>query len=102
MCRIADRSQPVAVLEVHGTSDATVLYDGGTFGPAAYPGAVVPSPDGLRSMGVISLPTRCLLHSISCRTSQAPKRHCLGIRAAANPWDTPSCGRFKAEPISPR
>jgi len=31
-------SEPVATLEIHGTADQTVAYEGGTFG-AAYPGA---------------------------------------------------------------
>lgn len=35
-------SQPVAVLQVHGTADDTILYEGGSngFGLPAYPGAV--------------------------------------------------------------
>lgn len=32
-------SQPVAVLQVHGTMDQTIAYDGGTLGPYAFPGA---------------------------------------------------------------
>ena len=31
--------QPVHVLQVHGTSDDTVLYSGGSFGSSQYPGA---------------------------------------------------------------
>ncbi|MEZ4302769.1 MAG: hypothetical protein R3B70_48045 [Polyangiaceae bacterium] len=33
-------SAPVAVLQIHGTADDTVLYDGGSFGPVSYPGAL--------------------------------------------------------------
>jgi polyhydroxybutyrate depolymerase len=33
-------SEPVAVLEVHGTGDKTIAYDGGKIGGATYPGAV--------------------------------------------------------------
>lgn len=32
-------SEPVAVLQIHGTADDTVNYNGGSIGPAAYPGA---------------------------------------------------------------
>ncbi len=32
-------TEPVAVLEVHGTADKTIAYDGGTIGGVAYPGA---------------------------------------------------------------
>ncbi|MBK8258971.1 MAG: prolyl oligopeptidase family serine peptidase [Polyangiaceae bacterium] len=32
-------SQPLSVLQIHGTADATVLYDGGQFGATAYPSA---------------------------------------------------------------
>jgi polyhydroxybutyrate depolymerase len=31
---------PVHVLQIHGTADTTIWYDGGVIGPAAYPGAV--------------------------------------------------------------
>ena len=31
-------SQPVSVLDIHGDSDTTVSYGGGTFGPVPYPG----------------------------------------------------------------
>jgi polyhydroxybutyrate depolymerase len=30
----------VSVLEVHGTNDETIAYDGGAFGPVGYPGAI--------------------------------------------------------------
>jgi polyhydroxybutyrate depolymerase len=33
-------SEPVAALQIHGTADDTVLYDGGTIGVNAYPGAL--------------------------------------------------------------
>lgn len=32
-------SEPVSVLQVHGTADATVLYEGGNFGASPYPSA---------------------------------------------------------------
>jgi polyhydroxybutyrate depolymerase len=32
-------SEPVAILQIHGTADATISYEGGTFG-GSYPGAV--------------------------------------------------------------
>jgi polyhydroxybutyrate depolymerase len=35
-------AEPVSVLQIHGTADDTVLYDGGTFaGTLSYPGAVL-------------------------------------------------------------
>lgn len=33
-------SEPVHVLQIHGTADSTVLYAGGSFGGVPYPGAV--------------------------------------------------------------
>jgi len=33
-------SEPVHVLQIHGTADTVVLYDGGCFGAECYPGAV--------------------------------------------------------------
>jgi polyhydroxybutyrate depolymerase len=32
-------ASPVSILQIHGTADATVAYDGGQFGVHAYPGA---------------------------------------------------------------
>jgi polyhydroxybutyrate depolymerase len=32
-------AEPISVLQMHGTKDDTVLYDGGDFGGAGYPGA---------------------------------------------------------------
>jgi polyhydroxybutyrate depolymerase len=48
--------QPVHVLQVHGTSDDTVLYAGGFFGPTQYPGAQetvdqLAQHNGCQSMG---------------------------------------------------
>ncbi len=37
--------QPVAVLHIHGTDDATVAYKGGTFGSVTFPGAVESTED---------------------------------------------------------
>lgn len=34
-------SEPVSVLQVHGTEDRTILYDGGTLNGASYPGAEI-------------------------------------------------------------
>ena len=33
-------SEPVSVLQIHGTADTTILYDGGSNDPFVYPGAV--------------------------------------------------------------
>lgn len=35
-----DPAQPVSVLHIHGTADATVEFEGGTFAGGTYPGAV--------------------------------------------------------------
>ncbi len=51
-----DAQQPVHVLQVHGTSDDTVLYSGGFFGSFQYPGAQATvdrwaEQNGCQSMG---------------------------------------------------
>jgi polyhydroxybutyrate depolymerase len=33
-------NEPVSVLQIHGTADDTILYEGGVIGGASYPGAV--------------------------------------------------------------
>lgn len=37
--------QPVSILEIHGTADATISYTGGSIGPNAYPGATTTVSD---------------------------------------------------------
>lgn len=34
-----DAARPISVLQIHGTADATILYDGVAMGPMRYPGA---------------------------------------------------------------
>ena len=81
-------TEPVAVLEVHGTADDTIDYDGGTIGKARYPGAkdtiatwaryngcdakaTLPAPpahaieDGLPPATVVSHATGCDGHSVA-------------------------------------
>ncbi len=38
-------AQPVSILEIHGTADATIAYTGGTIGANAYPGAATTVSD---------------------------------------------------------
>ncbi len=47
---------PVHVLEIHGTSDATILYGGGAINQVAYPGAVATAQQRAAFAGCTSIP----------------------------------------------
>jgi polyhydroxybutyrate depolymerase len=51
-----EATTPVATVEIHGTADPTIFYDGGTIGANAYPGAVTTVSDWVTIDGCESTP----------------------------------------------
>lgn len=93
-----DPLTPVHVLQVHGTSDNVIRYDGGAIGQNAYPGAIETveswaSYDGCALAPDLSLPNRDVSSSIAGAESTV-RRYASGCApsGSAELWTIPGGG----------
>jgi polyhydroxybutyrate depolymerase len=95
-----DPTEPVSVLQIHGTADDTIAFDGGSILGNEFPGALATVTSWAAynecTGDAIDLPTPLDLEGASTATSRPPRSS-----QAAPPAEPPSSGPFPAAATSP-